>query len=171
MDWADFAIKILGFLFSWQTVAVGLVLLLRKSLIIPTFSLINRLAQLKFGSLQIDFVEATRLLVESKSDTNSGSKLTDSQEHALLMSRIIYRSPYYNLYANGLLVERQRGAIVPGANSVMITFPLAFPSEVLSIQVIGATETCITECTLCGCTISAPKSSTGHSFQLIITGI
>ena len=50
---------------------------------------------------------------------------------------IKHETAYYKLYSNGLLVQNIKLLIAPGIARLPFVYPITFPNELLSIQVIG----------------------------------
>lgn len=78
---------------------------------------------------------------------------------------------YYKLYSNGLLVQNIRLVIAPGIESLPLIFPITFPNELLSIQIIGNDLAWPVRASLGNCDLKIAPSSDDREIQLKISGI
>lgn len=78
---------------------------------------------------------------------------------------------YYKLYSNGLLVQNIKLLIAPGIEKLPLVFPITFPNELLSIQVIGDDMAWPVRASLGNCDLKIVPSSQEREIQLRISGI
>jgi len=79
---------------------------------------------------------------------------------------------HYKLYSNGLLVQNLKLAIAPGIEKLpLVVFPITFPNELLSIQVVGDDMAWPVRASLGNCDLKISPSNHEREIQLIISGI
>ena len=78
---------------------------------------------------------------------------------------------YYKLYSNGLLVQNMKILIAPEIEKLALVYPIAFPNETLSIQVIGDDMVWPTRVSLGNCDLKITPSNHEREIQLKISGI
>lgn len=78
---------------------------------------------------------------------------------------------YYKFYSNGLLVQNIKLLIAPGVEKLPLVFPITFPNELLSIQVIGDDMAWPVRVSLGNCDLKIAPSSHEREIQLRISGI
>jgi hypothetical protein len=168
----EFVSKLLDKLVSWQVVVVGLVFFFRKSMAPVAVNLLERLAFLKWGSVELGFAERSVKLIKSESESDPKNKLSENEKSELQRSQVVYSTPYYKLYANGILVEHVTNfKILPHTSSRHIIYPVSFPNELINIQVIGDIDAKVLNSSLSNCTISFSPSPHEREIQIIISGI
>lgn len=78
---------------------------------------------------------------------------------------------HYKLYSNGLLVQNVKLVIAPGIDKVPIVFPIAFPNELLSIQIVGDEVAWPIRTSCANCDLKISSSIREREIQIIISGI
>lgn len=78
---------------------------------------------------------------------------------------------YYKLYSNGLLVQNLKLVVAPGIEKLPLVFPITFPNELLSIQVVGDDMAWPVRASLGNCDLKIAPSSNEREIQLRISGI
>lgn len=84
---------------------------------------------------------------------------------------IKHETTYYKLYSNGLLVQNIKLLIAPGIENLPLVYPITFPNELLSIQVIGEDMAWPLRASLGNCDLKIAPSSHEREIQLKISGI
>lgn len=84
---------------------------------------------------------------------------------------IKHETAYYKLYSNGLLVQNLKLLIAPGIENLPLVYPITFPNELLSIQVIGKDMAWPVRASLGNCDLKIAPSSHEREIQLKISGI
>lgn len=78
---------------------------------------------------------------------------------------------YYKLYSNGVLVQDLIIRVMPGIEKLPLIYPITFPNELLSIQIIGEDAAWTTRASLSNCDIKVAPSSQERELELRISGI
>ena len=78
---------------------------------------------------------------------------------------------HYKRYSNGLLVQNIKLLIAPGIEKLPLVYPITFPNELLSIQVIGDDVAWPVRASLSNCDLKIAPSSNEREIQLKISGI
>lgn len=78
---------------------------------------------------------------------------------------------HYKLYSNGLLVQHIKLLIAPDVERLPLVFPITFPNELLSIQVIGDGMAWPVMASLGNCDLKIAPSIHEREIQLRISGI
>ncbi|GAA0777542.1 hypothetical protein GCM10009108_13320 [Castellaniella ginsengisoli] len=78
---------------------------------------------------------------------------------------------YYKLYSNGLLVQNLKLVIAPGIEKLPLVFPITFPNELLSIQVVGDDMAWPVRASLGNCDLKIAPSSHEREIELKISGM
>ena len=84
---------------------------------------------------------------------------------------IKHETAYYKLYSNGLLVQNMKLRIAPGIEKLPLVYPITFPNELLSIQIIGEDAAWPIRASLGNCDLKIDPSSQEREIQLRISGI
>lgn len=84
---------------------------------------------------------------------------------------INHETAYYKLYSNSLLVQNLKIRIKPGIENLPLIYPITFPNELLSIQIIGEDAAWTTRASLSNCDLKVAPSSHEREIQLRISGI
>ncbi len=85
--------------------------------------------------------------------------------------QIKHETSYYKLYSNGVLVQSMKLRIAPGTETLNLIYPITFPNELLSIQVIGQDVVWPTRASLGNCDLKISPSNQEREIQLKISGI
>jgi hypothetical protein len=78
---------------------------------------------------------------------------------------------YYKLYSNGLLVQNLKLVIAPEIEKFPLVFPITFPNELLSIQVVGDNIAWPVRASLGNCDLKIAPSSHEREIELKISGM
>jgi hypothetical protein len=89
----------------------------------------------------------------------------------LKLKQIVQEGPHYTLYSNGLLVEKMTVLLLPGESDKFLVFPIAFPNEVISIQIIGDIDWQLEKITPGNCRIKFAPVTTAREIDLKIVGL
>lgn len=84
---------------------------------------------------------------------------------------IMQETSDYKLYSNGLLVQNLKLLIAPGIEKLSIVYPITFPNELLTIQVIGEDVAWPVRASLGNCDLKIAPSSRKREIQMKISGI
>lgn len=84
---------------------------------------------------------------------------------------IKHETAYYKLYSNGLLIQNIKLLVAPGVEKLPLVYPITFPNELLSIQVIGEEAAWPVRASLGNCELKITPSSHEREIQLKISGI
>ena len=84
---------------------------------------------------------------------------------------IKHESANYKLYSNGVLVQNIKLLIAPGVENLPLVYPITFPNELLSIQVIGKDMAWPVRASLSNCDLKIAPSTYEREIQLRVSGI
>ena len=82
-----------------------------------------------------------------------------------------HETAYFKRYSNGVLVQNLKIRVMPGIEKLPLTYPMTFPNELLSIQIIGEDAAWTTRASLGNCDLRVAPSSHERELQLRISGI
>lgn len=82
-----------------------------------------------------------------------------------------HESSWYKLYSNGILVQKFKINIASMSKDRQVTYPISFPNELISIQVIGSNRVWISEASLGNCILGIDPIVSEQEIELIISGI
>lgn len=172
MSGYEFIVKIIGVLLSWPPVIAGLMLFFRKNVANSANNLLDRVESIKIKNFQAKFLKTTLKLLKDEMESDPQKRLSAPEKDKLQKTLVINSTPYYKLYANGIIVEHLKGyKILPATSQRQITFPCAFPNEITSIQIVGDIDARITENSLGWCKIAFTPSNVEREIQIIVSGI
>jgi hypothetical protein len=143
---------------AWPLLVLILVLMFRPHL----KGLLRRITSIKHGETELTFAE--------QSKKKLAGDLTGAEKGAIERQQVVTTNEHYTLYANGTFVQRMTVTSRPG-ETVMLVFPITFPNEATSVQVVGNTGARVIEITPSNCKIVYPPNETGQAFKLSISGV
>jgi hypothetical protein len=94
----------------------------------------------------------------------------DKPKNEHRIKRVFSGDPYYNLYSNGMLVQKLDIEISPGADTLFVVYPITFPNEVINVQVVGL-EAATKQVTLSYCRLVFSAALEARKIHLIFSGI
>ncbi|WP_321864677.1 hypothetical protein [Burkholderia cenocepacia] len=149
---------------TWPVVVLALAVVFRVHL----SRLIARIVSLKYGETEVSFAEDSVLLMTGKLSQSEKKKLRDRQ--VVSAEGDFETGNGYRLYANGTISQRLKITARPGERA-MLVFPIAFPNEVTSIQIVGEIDATIVEVTNGNCTVVYGANSAENVGKLHISGL
>lgn len=130
--------------------------------------LIARVVSLKHGETEISFAEDSARLIKGEISGTEEAKLRERQ--VVSFAGNYNTGSGYRLYGNGTLSQRLQITARPGKRDVLV-FPIAFPNEVTSIQIIGDIDGTIVEVTNANCTVAYSPHSSPTAGRLFVSGL
>lgn len=149
---------------TWPLVVLLLAFCFRRLL----QELIPRLTSLKHGDTELTFAEASKLAM---SDT-----ATDKEKAQIKRRQIISTGgdfdggSGYRLFSNGIFVQKLRVAR-SHQEICYFVFPITFPNEVTSVQVLGDVHARVVSVTASGCEIAFSAGSKSDRVLIIASGL
>lgn len=80
-------------------------------------------------------------------------------------------SSYFRQYTNGLLIQDVKLRIAPHQKILRVTYPITFPRELLTIQVVGEDFAWPVRTSLSNCDLNIASSTEEREIQLKISGM
>ena len=149
---------------AWPLTCLVLLLLIRKHLT----ALFSRLGSIKHGDTEFQFSKGSEALIKKEA---TSPEVKEKIRHQQVVTTQKWETGYYTLYSNGVLVQRVRIGIRAGQHNTKVTFPVAFPNEVTSIQFIGGEQFLVGELSATGALITHSVSHEDRQVDLILSGL
>ncbi|MDR5811188.1 hypothetical protein [Caballeronia sp. LZ019] len=143
---------------AWPLLVLVLVQMFRNNV----KELLHRVTSVKHGETEMTFAE--------QSKQKLAGNLTDAEEDEIKCQQVVTTNEHYTLYANGTFVQRVSVTSRPGETDTVV-FPITFPNEAITVQVIGDTGARVIEITPGNCKIAYPPNDARQTFRLLISGI
>ena len=119
------------------------------------------------GGWKVEFPEVSRKIIEGKVDSSEKLELAKYQ----IFSSNTRDGGDYKLYSNGTLVQKLSYKILAHSKTTQVTYPVSFPNEPVSIQVMGELNYSILEMNEGNCVLSYAPSDIDRDVTFIISGI
>lgn len=119
------------------------------------------------GGWRVEFAEISKQIIEEKIPSAESGRLTKHQ----VVSSMLGENASYKLYSNGILAQRFKAKILAGKSQMNLTFPVAFPNEVTSIQVVGDLVAFITDLSSTGCRLNCSPQSSDKDLVILVSGL
>lgn len=88
-----------------------------------------------------------------------------------LQNELVYGSNHFKKYSNGLIIQEFELMVRSNVDKLQITYPITFPSQLMSIQFVGLENVWVVDATLGNCLIKMRPSNNERALRLIISGI
>jgi hypothetical protein len=151
----------------WPTLAIDFVALgLIIVATLPWLSPLVKSLELP-GGWKVEFAEISKQIIEDKIPSPERGRLTRHQVVSSMSGEI----SSYKLYSNGILTQRVKARIMAGKSQTNLTFPVAFPNEVTSIQVVGDLAANVTDLSSTGFQLNCPPQSSDKDLVIFVSGL
>ncbi|MEI2417921.1 hypothetical protein V8Z80_17215 [Orrella sp. JC864] len=121
----------------------------------------------EFGGLKLSFTRQSKKILSK--DLSEKEKEHLKQQQVVLVE--VGPAGYYKLYANGILTQGLTVKIPAGTAQHSISWPIAFPNEVISVNIEGNTGIIVTKQTPGGCTLKVPYGTEGITATFTAVGL
>lgn len=119
------------------------------------------------GGWKMEFAEISKQIIEEKIPSTESKKLVRHQ----VVSSMSGENASYKLYSNGILTQRFKATAMAGSRQTNLPFPVAFPNEVTSIQVIGDLAATVTDLSSTGFRLNCPPQSSDKDLVIVVSGL
>lgn len=157
------ALSVLLQYLAWPLTGLVVVLILRK----PLVAVLGRLARIKHGKTEIEFSQASAVLIGKP--TSAAERETLRQQQVVIHRE--FGTGRYTLYSNGVLVQRLRHSIPTDRSTTQITFPVAFPNDVIGVTAIGGQISSIITLRKEGMEVACTPTQQHGEIEFVISGL
>lgn len=119
------------------------------------------------GGWKLEFSEISKQIVEEKVPLAEKRRLT---QHQVISSRS-WDGGHYQLYSNGTLTQRFTIEVTAGRFETDLTFPIAFPNEVTSIEIVGDLAVTIPALSATGVRLKHQTQPANKEVTILVTGL
>ncbi|HEV2269000.1 MAG TPA: hypothetical protein VGR92_06045 [Steroidobacteraceae bacterium] len=137
---------------------------LAKSLAWPLVVLVLAITfrrQIAELSRRAKLIKAAGALI--KFEARDGKMVTDL--------KIVHETEGCRLYENGVFVQNVKMTIPAEQTSRQVTYPLTFPNEILSVQIIGYVDAWVTELNQGNLTLWFDPAHEAREIELVLSGV
>lgn len=119
------------------------------------------------GGWKVEFAEISKQIIEEKIPSTESWRLTRHQ----IVSSMSGESASYKLYSNGVLTQRFKARIMAGRSQTNLTFPVAFPNDVTSVQIIGDLAATVTDLSPAGFRLNCSTQTSDKDLVIVVSGL
>jgi hypothetical protein len=119
------------------------------------------------GGWKVEFAEISKQIIEEKVPQAEKGRLTRHQ----VVSSHAWDGGYYKLYSNGIVTQRFKVTIIAGRDQTELTLPIAFPNEVIGVEVVGDLAVNITDLSPGGMRLRYQPQPSNMELTILVTGL